>query len=87
MDAFWSVTIYNEDGYIEENPMGAYSFNNVTAAPNDDGSITIYFGGCEDRRVNCLPISEGWNYAVRMYEPRPEILDGSWTFPRIEPAQ
>ena len=87
VDAFWSVTVYNADGYIEENPLGVYSFNNVTATPNDDGSITIYFGGCEDGRVNCLPISEGWNYAVRMYEPRPEILDGSWTFPSIEPVE
>jgi len=29
---------------------------------------------------------EGWNYGVRMYQPRAEILDGSWTFPTIEPA-
>jgi hypothetical protein len=84
IDAFWSVTVYNADGYIEENPLGVYSFNNVTAKPNDDGSITIHFGGCDDGRVNCLPVSEGWNYAVRMYEPRPEILDGSWTFPDIK---
>lgn len=87
VDAFWSVTVYNADGYIEENPLGAYSFNNVTATPNDDGSITIHLGGCDNGRANCLPISEGWNYAVRMYEPRPEILDGSWKFPKIEPAK
>jgi hypothetical protein len=83
VDAFWSVTVYNVDGYIDENPLGAYSFNNVTAMPNDDGSITIHFGG----RANRLPISEGWNYAVRMYEPRPEILDGSRKFPKIEPVE
>jgi hypothetical protein len=29
---------------------------------------------------------EGWNYLVRLYRPRPEVLDGSWTFPGIEPA-
>jgi len=29
---------------------------------------------------------EGWNYIVRLYQPRPEILDGSGTFPAIEPA-
>ena len=33
---------------------------------------------------NCLPIMDGWNYTVRLYRPRPEILDGSWTFPSIE---
>ena len=84
VDAFWSVTVYNADGYIDENTLGVYSFNNVTATPNDDGSITIHFGDCDDGRVNCLPISEGWNYAVRMYAPSPEILDGSWTFPKIK---
>ncbi len=87
IDAFWSVTVYNADGYIDENALGVYSFNNVTATPNDDGSITIHFGDCDDGRVNCLPISEGWNYAVRMYAPHPEILDGSWTFPEIEPVR
>ena len=81
VDAFWSLTVYNADGYIAENELGAYSFNQVTARSNDDGSFTIHFGGCEDGRVNCLPISEGWNYAARMYEPREEILDGSWVFP------
>ncbi len=87
VDAFWSIIVYNADGFIPENPEGRYSFNNVTAKPNKDGSITINFGGCEDGRINCLPISKGWNYAVRMYEPRPEILDGSWKFPAIEPVK
>ena len=31
-----------------------------------------------------IPIMDGWNYLVRLYRPRPEILDGSWTFPSIE---
>ncbi len=86
VDAFWSVTVYNADGYIDENPLGAYSFNGVTATPNEDGSITLHFGGCDDGRVNCLPISVGWGYAARMYEPRPEILNGSWIFPSPEPV-
>jgi hypothetical protein len=87
VDAFWSVIVYNADGFIPENSMGVYSYNNVTAKPNADGSITIHFGGCKDGRVNCLPITKGWNFVVRMYEPRPEILDGSWKFPRIEPVK
>jgi hypothetical protein len=28
----------------------------------------------------------GWNYMVRLYRPRAEILDGSWIFPEAEPA-
>ena len=87
VDAFWSITVYGADGFIKENPEGRYSFNNITAKPNKDGSITINFGACEDSRVNCLPILTGWNYAVRMYEPRKEILDGSWKFPGIKPVK
>jgi hypothetical protein len=86
VDAFWSVTIYNADGYLEANDMGVNSYNNITAKPNEDGSHTINFGGCDDSRVNCIPISPGWNYTVRMYQPRKEILDGSWTFPVLEPV-
>jgi hypothetical protein len=29
----------------------------------------------------------GWNYLVRYYQPHPEILDGSWTFPAVTPAR
>ena len=46
--------------------------------------MTVHFGGCGDDRPNCLPIMEGWNYTVRLYRPRPEVLDGSWRFPTID---
>jgi len=83
--AFWSVTVYDANGFIPENELGIYSYNNVTAQPNEDVSITIHFGGHPDQ-INYLPIAEGWNYAIRMYEPGDEILNGSWNFPNIIPA-
>lgn len=86
VDGFWSVSVYNADGFFELNDRDAYSVNNITATPDDDGSITVHFGGCGDGRPNCLPITDGWNYIVRLYRPRPEVLDGSWTFPSVEPA-
>ena len=86
VDGFWSISVYNADGFFERNDRDAYSVNNITATPDDDGSITVHFGGCSDDRPNCLPITDGWNYTVRLYRPRPEILDGSWTFPAIGPA-
>jgi hypothetical protein len=86
VDAFWSVSLYNAEGYFEPNDRNSYSVNNITATPNDDGTTTINFGGCADGRPNCLPIMEGWNYLVRYYRPHPEILDGSWTFPAVSPS-
>ena len=83
VDGFWSISVYNADGYFEPNDRGAYSVNNITATPNDDGSVTVRFGGCSDDRPNCLPIMDGWNYTVRLYRPRAEVRDGSWTFPSI----
>ena len=84
--AFWSVIVYDTNGFIPENELGVYSYNNVSAKPNADGSITIHFGGDKDQ-INYLPIAKGWNYAIRMYEPGEEILNGSWTFPRIVPVK
>jgi hypothetical protein len=81
VDAFWSVSVYNAEGYFVPNERGVVSINNVTAAQNDDGSITIHFG--DGDRPNTIPITEGWNYAVRLYQPRPEIVDGSWKFPTL----
>jgi len=85
VDGFWSISVYNADGYFEPNDRGAYSVNNVTATPNPDGSVTVCFGGGGDR-PNQLPITDGWNYTIRLYRPRAEILDGSWSFPAIDGA-
>jgi hypothetical protein len=86
VDAFWSITVYNAEGYLEANDLGRNSLNNSSAKPNEDGSYTIRFGG-DPKSVNYLPITKGWNYAIRMYQPRKEILDGTWTFPGIEPVK
>jgi hypothetical protein len=83
VDAFWSVTVYIKDGFIDPNDEDAYSVNNLTGTANDDGSYTIHFGG-EPGSVNHLPIAEGWNYSVRLYQPRKEVLDGSWKFPEVK---
>lgn len=86
VDAFWSISVYNRDGYFEPNDANAYTLNNLSAKRNDDGAIEIQFGGCDGTTPNCLPITEGWNYMVRLYRPQAEILDGSWTFPQAQPV-
>jgi len=85
VDAFWSITLYNADGFMQQNTQDAYSVNSVSGVKNDDGSITVHLGG-EDDRPNNLPIMDGWNYLIRLYQPRPEVLNGTWTFPAHESA-
>lgn len=85
VDAFWSISVYNADGYYQANPQNAYTLNNLTARKAGDGSIVVQFGDCSADTPNCLPIMDGWNYLVRLYRPREEILNGQWRFPEAEP--
>jgi hypothetical protein len=85
VDGFWSITVYNADGYLQPNRDNAYSVNNITAKKGADGSVAVQFGGCDGEIPNCLPIMKGWNYTVRLFRPRPEILDGTWRFPEAQP--
>jgi len=81
VDGFWSITLYDKDGWMPVNTYDAYSYNNVTAQKDEDGGITIHFGGDPDQ-PNFLPIVPGWNYTIRLYQPREEIQNGSWKLPQ-----
>lgn len=83
VDGFWSISVYNELGYFEPNPSDTYTVNNITAEKNADGSITVRFGDFPAGTPNVIHTPEKWNYLVRLYRPRTEILDGSWVFPSI----
>lgn len=52
-DGFWSVSVYDADGFFAENPQGRYSVNDLTAQTEPDGSIAIHFGGEPDRSEAC----------------------------------
>lgn len=84
---FWSVTVYNKNGYFTENQQQAYSVNDITAHKAPDGSVTVQFGDCSDGVPNCLPVTPGWNYLVRLYQPEKEILSGKWVFPVAQPEE
>lgn len=82
---FWSVTVYDRDLAIVKNAHDAYGVNSVTGKPNDDGSVTIHFGGDPDQ-PNFIHTPEGWRYLVRLYGTREAIIDGTCQFPRPEPV-
>lgn len=85
VDAFWSISVYDADGHFQKNSLDAYTLNDTTAKRSPDGSVAVQFGGCDGQLPNCLPIMPGWNYMVRLYRPRAEVLNGTWTFPAAQP--
>ena len=87
VDAFWSVSVYNAAGFFEPNDHGSYSVNSVTGIKNDDGSVTVRFiPPGAPARSNSIPVPEGWNYMIRLYRPRADILTSRWTPPTALPA-
>lgn len=89
VDAFWSVSVYNEAGFFEKNPADTYTVNNVTGTRDADGSITVHLVSDHGRTdlPNAIWTPESWNLLIRLYRPRAEVLDGSWTPPQIVPAE
>jgi hypothetical protein len=88
VDAFWSVSVYNARGFFEPNEKNLYTVNSVTGEPNADGSVTVRLVASAhgDTPPNAIVTPEGWNYLIRLYRPRPEILDGRWTPPALTPG-
>ncbi|WP_292874127.1 DUF1214 domain-containing protein [Microbacterium sp.] len=83
VDAFWSVSVYDKDGYFAPNERHSNTVNSVTARREPDGSTIVRFGSGD--LPNTIPVTEGWNYLVRLYRPRPAAVTGEWHFPTIRP--
>ena len=85
VDGFWSLSVYDADGFFAPNDLGRYSVNSVTAQRDADGGVTINLGG-DPALPNQIPLPAGWNATVRLYRPHREVVDGTWTFPAPTPA-
>lgn len=84
VDGFWSISIYNQDGFFEENPYDSYNLNSLTATPNEDGSFTINMAPNGEGLTNHLYVMDGWNHTFRCYLPHQAVKDGTWTPPAPE---
>lgn len=63
--AYWSITIYDEQGWVVTDP---FNTNSTKAIPNEDGSITLNFNG-GDGAINNIKVPKNWNALFRCYLP------------------
>jgi hypothetical protein len=90
VNAFWSLTMYNVPEFLlVENPIDRYSIGDRTPGLHvaGDGSLTIYLqheSPGPEKEANWLPASAGdFRPVMRMYQPKPEVLEGTYVLPAI----
>jgi hypothetical protein len=88
-NAFWSLTMYNTDSFLVENPIDRYDIAGwMPLNYNTDGSLDVYIqhdSPGKDKETNWLPAPEGdFSVTMRLYWPKQEMLDGTWKPPGIQ---
>jgi hypothetical protein len=90
VNGFWSVTVYDTNGFLVTNPIQRYSAGSETGlVPNADGSLDILLQSTppSSMQSNWLPTPAApFTLTLRLYWPGPAILNGSWTIPGVNPA-
>ena len=87
VNAFWSVTLHNQDGSFVENPTNRYAISDRDNLQRQaDGSLGIHIqrGPPPGNEANWLPAPPGaFRLILRLYWPRDEILSGKWKAPPV----
>jgi len=88
VEAFWSVTLYDPEGYQVANPLNRFAVSSWMPFKYDpDGSLSLYFQNenpGNDKEANWLPAPKGgFNLLLRLYAPRSEVLTGKWIPPSV----
>jgi len=91
VNAFWSITLYNEKQLFVANPIGRYAIGDRDKLKkNPDGSLDIWIqhaAPAAAKESNWLPAPAGsFNLVMRMYWPKEAVLDGTWTPPQVRRA-
>lgn len=89
VDGFWSVTAYDKDGYFIPNALQRQALGDRDKlVTNPDGSLDLLIqaeSAGKDKEANWLPVAKApFNLLLRLYSPRAEILNGSWTPPSVK---
>jgi hypothetical protein len=90
--AFWSVTLYDSDGFQVSNPLNRFAVSSwMPFKYNVDGSLDLYFQNGSpgaDKEANWLPAPKGpFNLTMRLYAPASQALTGKWNPPPVMRVQ
>jgi hypothetical protein len=91
VDAFWSITMYDSEGFQVANELDRFAIGDRDALTfNADGSLDIFIQNANpgpDRVSNWLPAPTGaLGITMRLYAPKPEVLNGTWAPPTVRKA-
>ncbi len=90
VNAFWSLTMYDEDSYFVDNPLNRYALGDRShLTPDANGGLTLYLqhdSPGRDKESNWLPAPKdaGFKLALRLYSPKKEVADGTWQPPAVQ---
>jgi hypothetical protein len=90
VNAFWSVTMYDEAGFQVANSINRFAIGDRDDLKyNADGSLDLYIqheNPGPDNESNWLPspVTGTLGVTMRLYAPKAEALDGRWNPPAIK---
>ncbi len=88
VDAFWSITLYDKDGFQVQNSLERFAVSSwMPFKHNSDDSLDLYFQNASpgsNEEANWLPTPKGpFSLTMRLYAPKSDVLTGKWTPPAV----
>ncbi|MEO5917287.1 MAG: DUF1254 domain-containing protein [Luteolibacter sp.] len=88
VNAFWSITLYDADGFQVPNSINRFAVSSYMPFTfNSDGSLDLYIQNQspgKGKEANWLPAPKGgFNLLMRLYAPKSDALTGKWNPPAV----